>query len=146
MHRRNSDSSLYCKARDGEVPKERTIQPENPVLSQTKYLDQERLAFVQRYLEKAEDARSVTTETSDSGMQGTHGAPSELGIDEASGNLNAICFSHWACYFVQYFSRCCVFVSLILTYGARWCSGLVRWTSDLKVGGSTPVPAIALFP
>ena len=24
--------------------------------------------------------------------------------------------------------------------GARWCSGLARWTSDLKVGGSTPSP------
>jgi len=92
MHRRNSDSNLYCKARDGEVPKERTIQPENAVLNQTKYLDQERLAFVQRYLEKAEDARSVTTETSDSGMQGTHGAPSELGIDEASDSTYKLCF------------------------------------------------------
>ena len=86
-NRRNSDSNLYCKARDGEGPNERIVEPENPLLNQAKYLDQERLAFVQRYLEKTEDARSMTTETSDSGMPGTHGAPSELGIEEISGNV-----------------------------------------------------------
>lgn len=57
-------------------------------MSLDKYLDQEELAFVQEYLEKAEDARSMTTETSDSGMPGTHSAPSELGMDEKSGKLN----------------------------------------------------------
>ena len=81
VHRRYSDSYPYCKARDGEGPNEGIIQPENPVLSQAKYLDQERLAFIQRYLENAEDARNVTTETSYSGMPGTYGAPSELDID-----------------------------------------------------------------
>ena len=89
MQRRNSDSNLYCKAREVEGPKE-TTQPDKPVVNQAKYLDQEKLAFVQSYLEKAEDARSVTTETSDSGMPGTHGAPSELGVEETSGKINAI--------------------------------------------------------
>ena len=82
MHRRNSDSSLYCKAWYGEEPKERAIQP---VTNQAKYLDQERLAFVQSYLEKAEDARSMTTETSDSGMPGTHGTASQLGMEDTTG-------------------------------------------------------------
>ena len=93
MHRRNSDSNLYCKTREDEGPKERTIQPDKPVESEARYLDQEKLAFVQSYLEKAEDARSVTTETSDSGMPGTHGAPSELGMEETSGKTNAL-FPH----------------------------------------------------
>ena len=54
----------------------------------SKYLDQERLAFVQSYLEKAEDAESMTTETSDSGMPGTYGTPSELGMEETHGKVN----------------------------------------------------------
>ena len=87
LHRSNSDSSLYCKAGGG--PTERKVHPEKPVTDQAKYLDQEKLAFVQDYLEQAEDVRSMTTETSDSGMPGTHGAPSELGIEETSGKLNA---------------------------------------------------------
>jgi len=83
MHRRNSDSNLYCKIRDGEGPK--AIEPEKPVTCRDNYLDQERLAFIQSYLETADDARSMTTETSDSGMPGTRGAPSELGMEEESG-------------------------------------------------------------
>ena len=89
-NRRNSDSSLYCKALDCEEAKERPVQRQN----QAQYLDQTKRAFVEEYLEKAEDARSVTTETSDSGMPGTQGAPSELGIEETSGKLNY--YSHWA--------------------------------------------------
>jgi len=84
MHRRNSDSSLYCKAWYGEGPNERAKQ-EKPVENQAKYLDQERLAFVQSYLEKAEDARSMTTESSDSGMPGAHGTASELGMEDTTG-------------------------------------------------------------
>ena len=82
MHRRNSDSNLYCKALDGEMPKERTFQLEKPATRRAKYLDQERLAFVQSYLDNFEGAGSMTTETSDSGMPGTLGAPSELGMEE----------------------------------------------------------------
>jgi len=85
MHRRNSDSSLYCKAWYGEGPNERAIEPEKPVKNQAKYLDQERFAFVQSYLEKAEDARSMTTETSDSGVPGTRGTASELGMEDTTG-------------------------------------------------------------
>ena len=88
MSRRNSDSNLYCKARDSERSKETSIQPEKPLMNQAKYLDQEKLEFVQSYLEKADDARSVTTETSDSGMLGTHGTPSELGMEETSGKID----------------------------------------------------------
>jgi len=84
-HRRNSDSSLYCKAWYGEGPNERAIQPEKPVKNQATYLDQERLSFVQSYLEKAEDARSMTTETSDSGMPGARGTASELGMEDTTG-------------------------------------------------------------
>ena len=87
LHRWNSDSSLYCKA--GEGLTERKAQPEKPVKDQAKYLDQEKLAFVRDYLQQADDTRSMTTETSDSGMPGTHGAPSELGMEETSGKLNA---------------------------------------------------------
>lgn len=93
IHQRNIDSL------DSE---ERTIQPEKLVMNQPKYLDpdpgtherewsrylaQERLAYVQSYLEEA-DAVSMTTETSDSGIPGTHGAPSELGIEETHGKEN----------------------------------------------------------
>ena len=97
MHRRNSDSNLYCKTRGGEQPKESRSKAENPVMHQDqgpdgqeeeryRYLDQERLAIVQSYFEKAVDARSMTTDTSDSGMPRTHGAPSEFGLEEISGN------------------------------------------------------------
>ena len=63
---------------------------EGPEEQQPRYLDQERLAFVQSYLEKAEDARSMTTETSDSGMPGTNGASSELGLEETNGKNNLL--------------------------------------------------------
>ena len=100
MHRRNSDSYLYCKALYNEEAKVRTIKLEKPDVSQvrhprqhlddhegerSRYLDQERLAFVQNYLENTEDSRSMTTETSDSGMPGAHGTPSEFGIEEING-------------------------------------------------------------
>lgn len=90
MHRRNSDSNLYCKIRDVEGPKEKAIEPEKPVTCRDNYLDQERLAFIQSYLETADDARSMTTETSDSGMPGTNGASSELGMEETNGKNNLL--------------------------------------------------------
>ena len=44
----------------------------------TKYLDSEREAFVQNYLQSIiHETHSMTTETSDSGIR-THGAPSDL--------------------------------------------------------------------
>ena len=85
IHRRNSDSSLYCKTRYAEALKQTPVSSERPPNSPSRFLDQERLAFVQSYLEKAEDARSMTTETSDSGIPGTHGTPSEFGVEEISG-------------------------------------------------------------
>ena len=60
------------------------IAERRPV-NQSRYLDQERFAFVQNYLEKAEDARSMTTETSDSGIPVTLSAPSEFGLEDTSG-------------------------------------------------------------
>ena len=69
-----------------DVPDEEgAVQPGQPVLNQANYLDQDRLEFVHRYLQMAEDTRSMTTETSDSGMPGTHGAPSEIGMEETTG-------------------------------------------------------------
>ncbi|XP_068741966.1 uncharacterized protein [Montipora capricornis] len=50
---------------------------------QSRYLDEERMAFVQNYLEGADDARSVKTETSDSGME-TRSIPSEFEMEERS--------------------------------------------------------------
>ena len=54
---------------------------------QLKYMDEDKFSYIQSYLEKAEDtdAHSTTTETSDSGMPGSHGAPSEFGAEETSG-------------------------------------------------------------
>ena len=75
--RRNSDSELYYTgkkedAREGEKREER-------------FLADEKYAFVQRYLENVSETHSFTIETSDSGIK-THGAPSELGMEDISGN------------------------------------------------------------
>ena len=85
IHRRNSDSNLYCKTMVREGSGQTPVLTERRPINQSRYLDQERFAFVQNYLEKAEDARSMTTETSDSGIPGTHGAPSEFGLEDTSG-------------------------------------------------------------
>ena len=85
IHRRNSDSNLYCKTMVSEGSGQTPVITERRPVNQSRYLDQERFAFVQNYLEKAEDARSITTETSDSGIPGTHGAPSESGLEDTSG-------------------------------------------------------------
>ena len=79
-HRKNSDSNLYCKSQDSE-------RPVKPIIHEGKDAHEQKLTFVQSNLEKAEDALSMTTETSDSGMLGTHGTPSELGMEEARGTL-----------------------------------------------------------
>ena len=50
---------------------------------------QEKLAYIQSYLEQSKDSdsHSVTTETSDSGMAESRVAPSEFGMEETSGNM-----------------------------------------------------------
>ena len=84
LKRRNSDSNLYRKAQGSESTNY-LIQSEKPEENQTKYLDDERRALLQSYLENTEDVRSVTTETTDSGIPGTHGTPSAFGIEETNG-------------------------------------------------------------
>ena len=85
IQRSNSDSNLYCKAMVSEGSGQTRDITERRSINQSRYLDQERLAFVQSYLENAEDARSMTTETSDSGVPGTRGTPSEFGLEDTSG-------------------------------------------------------------
>ena len=79
--RRNSDSDLYRKTRDDEI-KEREMEEE-------RFLGEEKYAFVQRYLENIHEAHSITTLTSDSGIK-AHGAPSELGTGDISGNYHLL--------------------------------------------------------
>ena len=85
IRRRNSDSNLYCKTMSSEDSGQTPLVTKRRSVNKARYLDQERFAFVQNYLEKAEDAQSMTTETSDSGIPGTHGAPSEFGLEDTSG-------------------------------------------------------------
>lgn len=80
--RRNSDSSIYCKPREADETGEKGKKTETTSLEQAKYLDPDRAAFVQSYLENMYDTHSTTTETSDSAV-GT--AESELGAEETSG-------------------------------------------------------------
>ncbi|KAJ7369454.1 CCR4-NOT transcription complex subunit 6-like [Desmophyllum pertusum] len=78
--RRNSDSDLYCKTRDdeiGESEKESEISPGE----EAKYLDFEKLAFVQNYLQNIHETHSMTTETSDSGIR-TPGEPSNIEMQD----------------------------------------------------------------
>ena len=75
--RRNSDSDLYCKAKDEEMSERER--------NQERFLGEEKYAFVQKYLENVSETHSFTTETSDSGIK-THGAPSELRMEDISGN------------------------------------------------------------
>lgn len=58
-------------------------------MKRPKYLDQEKFAYVQNYLEKSE-AHSVTTEPSDSGLPRSHGTLSELGMEEISGKIKLL--------------------------------------------------------
>ena len=74
--RRNSDSSLYCKAM-GEKVGESKSETQISLEEKTKYLDSEREEFVQCYLHSIPETHSMTTETSNSGIR-THGAPSDL--------------------------------------------------------------------
>ena len=80
--RRNSDSNLYYKARDEEI-EESEKEPGQTLESGTQ-LDFEKRRFVERYLENIHETRSLTTETSDSGVR-THGAPSDFEMQEITG-------------------------------------------------------------
>ena len=73
MFRRNSDSELYCKAKDIQIRKTE---------KQHQFLEDEKFAFIQRYLEKVQETQSITTDTSDSGVK----TPSELGTEDIPGN------------------------------------------------------------
>ena len=75
--RRNADSELYYKGKEEEVRGEEK--------KEERFLADEKYAFVQRYLENLQERQSLTTETSDSGIK-THGATSELGMEDISGN------------------------------------------------------------
>jgi len=81
--RRNSDSSLYCKARD-----ETFVQSERE--AETKHLESEKYDFVQSYLQNIQETHSVTTETTDSGIR-THGGPSDLEMQDISDDPFQLC-------------------------------------------------------
>ena len=66
-------------------------------------MDEEKTAFVEKYLEGADDARSVKTETSDSGKE-TRSALSELELEERSGKA------------VVFINRAMPFVFTVLTF------------------------------
>ena len=83
--RRNSDSNLYRKARGEDEESRESEKKQKGFLAEDKY------AFVQRYLENVHETHSATTETSDSGIK-THGAPSELGMEDISGNFYQLLF------------------------------------------------------
>ena len=76
--RRNSDSNVYYKEKEEEVRREGEKE-------QDRFLEDEKYSFVQRYLENVRETHSFTTETeSDSGIK-THGATSELGMEDIAG-------------------------------------------------------------
>ncbi|KAL9959126.1 hypothetical protein ACROYT_G036214 [Oculina patagonica] len=87
--RRHSDSDLYCKARDEEITGGKGA-PEISVGDEARYVDSEKYSFVQSYLQNIRDeTQSMTTETSDSGIR-THGAPSDIGMEDISGNYQQV--------------------------------------------------------
>ncbi len=78
---------LCYKGREAGETDEGTDEPEITRLQKGKLMEPGKFAFVQKYLEDVQDTRSMTTETSDSGLA-THPAASELGTDEISGKYN----------------------------------------------------------
>ena len=80
--RRNSDSTLYCKARD-----EDTAQSERE--AETTNMESDKRQFVQSYLQNIPETHSMTTETTDSGIR-THGEPSDLEMQDISGKYNLL--------------------------------------------------------
>ncbi|XP_078345168.1 uncharacterized protein LOC144630676 isoform X1 [Oculina patagonica] len=84
--RRHSDSDLYYKARDEEITGGKGV-PEISVGDEARYVDSEKYAFVQSYLQNIRDeTQSMTTETIDSGIR-THGAPSDIGMEDISDDI-----------------------------------------------------------
>ena len=81
---------MYCKARDEEI-RESKKKSEISLGEKTKYLDSEKEAFVQSYLQNLRETHSMVTETSDSGIT-THGAPSDLDEmeDVSAGKYNLL--------------------------------------------------------
>ena len=67
--------------------------PDGKEKRRLKYLDQEKFDYIQNYLEQSReqtkdvDSQSVTTETSDSGMQGSFSASSES-PEDPSGKIS----------------------------------------------------------
>ncbi|KAL9959127.1 hypothetical protein ACROYT_G036215 [Oculina patagonica] len=89
-HRRHSDSDLYCKAKDEEIRGSKG-DPEISVGDEARYVDPEKHAFVKSYLQNIRDeTQSMTTETSDSGIR-THGAPSDIGMEDISDDIYTLC-------------------------------------------------------
>ncbi|KAL9959128.1 hypothetical protein ACROYT_G036216 [Oculina patagonica] len=88
--RRHSDSDLYCKASDEET-RESKGDPEISVGDEARYVDPEKYAFVQSYLQNIRyETQSMTTETSDSGLR-THGAPTDIGMEDISDDNYTLC-------------------------------------------------------
>ena len=80
--RRNSDSSLYCKARD-----EANAQSEGG--AETKHLDSDKYKFVESYLQNIQETHSITTETTDSGIR-THFDPFDIEMQDISGRYHLL--------------------------------------------------------
>ena len=59
---------------------------------QSGFLNEERLAFVQNYLENTVDAISLTAGTSDEGIE-SHSAPSDLASEEPGGKNKSFLFA-----------------------------------------------------
>ncbi|KAJ7377977.1 hypothetical protein OS493_025293 [Desmophyllum pertusum] len=78
--RRNSDSNLYCKTRDDEIGESKN-EPGISLGEEPRYLDSEKHAFVQNYLQNIHETHSMTTETSDSGIR-TLGEPSNIEMQD----------------------------------------------------------------
>ena len=81
-YRRNSDSCLYCKARDETIAR-------SVGAAETEHQESEKYEFVQRYLQNIEETHSITTETTDSGIR-THGEPSDLEMQDVSGKYHLL--------------------------------------------------------
>jgi len=59
---------------------------------QSRYLNEERMAFVQNYLENMEHTGSLTTGASDDGI-GSLSAPSDLALEEPGGKNKSFLFA-----------------------------------------------------
>ncbi|PFX26307.1 uncharacterized protein LOC111329179 [Stylophora pistillata] len=80
--RRNSDSSLYCKQREGDEMGDSAKKSESMPAN---FLDTDKAAYVQSYLDSVHDVNSITTDISDSAF-GT-GPESEPGSEETGADF-----------------------------------------------------------